>query len=91
MKSHDLLLVLPPFSLADLRCFSCLDKFGKAVDRKHMKQVAQNIRKQQEPRVRRSENRHLHRKKDVRARKRTRKDNRVGRIRSDKRPRSEYR
>ena len=90
LLSRDLHLVLPPYSLADLRCFLCLDKFRKAVDRKQKKQLAQKIKKQRARRVRGGEDRHRHRKKDDRVRKRTRVDNRVGRGGSDKRPRSDY-
>ena len=91
LLSRDLLVGLPRYSLADLRQFLCLDKFGKAVDRKHMKQLAQKITKKRDRRDRSSEDRHQHRKKDVRVRKRIRVDSRVGRKRSDKRPRSDYR
>ena len=79
--NRDLLLVLPPYSLADLRQFLCLDKFGKTVNRRHWKKLAQTIQRQRlrERRVRDGGDRHLHRKKDVRVRKRTRKDHRVGR------------
>ena len=89
--NRDLLLVLPRYSLADLRLFLCLEKFGKAVERKNMKNLAQTIERQHDRRRRSKEDRHQHRQMDVRKRKRTRKDNRVGRVRSDKRPRCDYR